>query len=178
MTLYYKRVRPKIHETVFVAESAEVIGDVTIGKDSSIWFHAVVRGDVNRIRIGERTNIQDGCILHVTRETHPLILKHGITVGHGVTLHGCTIESNTLIGIGCILLDGSEVAEDTIIGAGSLVTEGTRIPSGVLAFGRPAKPYRDLTDQEIKRIRQSAVHYMQEKEIYREGREPESELQE
>jgi carbonic anhydrase/acetyltransferase-like protein (isoleucine patch superfamily) len=167
MILEYKGCHPKIHNSVFVAESADLIGDVTVGKESSIWFHAVLRGDVNFIRIGERTNIQDGCVLHVTYKTHPLILHDGITVGHGVMLHGCTIASNTLIGIGSVLLDGCEVAENTIVGAGSLVTERTRIPSGVLAIGRPAKPYRDLTEEEIEGIRKSAAHYVEYKKDYK-----------
>jgi len=163
----YKEQRPRIHETAFIASSADVIGDVTIGRDSGVWFHAVIRGDVHFIRIGERTNIQDGCVLHVTRKTHPLILKDGITVGHSVTIHGCTIASNTLIGMGSLILDGAVIEENTLIGAGSLVTEGTRIPPGVLALGRPAKPYRDLTEGEIEMIRLSAEDYVEEKEIYR-----------
>lgn len=163
----YKGQKPRIHETVFIASSADVIGDVTIGRDSSVWFHAVIRGDVHFIRIGERNNIQDGCVLHVTRKTHPLILEDGITVGHAVTLHGCTIASNTLIGMGSLILDGAVIEGNTIIGAGSLVTEGTRIPSGVLALGRPAKKHRDLREEEIRMIRLSADHYVEEKEIYR-----------
>jgi carbonic anhydrase/acetyltransferase-like protein (isoleucine patch superfamily) len=168
MILEYRGKRPRFHESVFIAPRADVIGDVTIGKDSGIWFRTVVRGDVNFIRIGERTNIQDGCLLHVTQETFPLVLGDGITVGHGVILHGCHVGSNTLIGIGSILLDGSEISENTIIGAGSLVTEGAKIPSGVLAFGRPAKPYRDLTDDEVEGIRRSAANYLEYKDIYKE----------
>ncbi len=167
MILSYKEHHPKIDGSVYIAHSADIIGDVTIGRDASIWFHVVVRGDVNYIRIGERTNVQDGSLLHVTRKTRPLILEDGVTVGHGVILHGCTIRSNTLIGIGSVILDGAEVQEHAFIGAGSLVTEDTVIPSGVLALGRPAKPYRDLTEAEIERIHQSAANYVAYTENYR-----------
>ena len=156
----YKGVHPKIHPTVFVVETAVIIGDVEIGEYSSIWFNAVVRGDVHYIRIGDRTNIQDLCMLHVTKETHPLILGNDITVGHSVTLHGCTIKDRCLIGMGTTILDGAVVGEDCIIGAGALVTEGAVIPPGTLAVGMPAKPKRDLTEKEIARIRQSAQNYI------------------
>jgi len=156
----YKGIHPKIHPTVFVVETAVIIGDVEIGEYSSIWFNAVVRGDVHYIRIGDRTNIQDLCMLHVTKETHPLILGNDITVGHSVTLHGCTIKDRCLIGMGTTILDGAVVGEDCIIGAGALVTEGAVIPPGTLAIGMPAKPKRDLTEKEIARIRQSAQNYI------------------
>jgi len=156
----YKGVHPKIHPTVFVVETAVIIGDVEIGEYSSIWFNAVVRGDVHYIRIGDRTNIQDLCMLHVTKDTHPLILGNDITVGHSVTLHGCTIKDRCLIGMGTTILDGAMVGEDCIIGAGALVTEGAVIPPGTLAIGMPAKPKRDLTEKEIARIRQSAQNYI------------------
>ena len=156
----YKGIHPKIHPTVFVVETAVIIGDVEIGEYSSIWFNAVVRGDVHYIRIGDRTNIQDLCMLHVTKNTHPLILGNDITVGHSVTLHGCTIKDRCLIGMGTTILDGAVVGEDCIIGAGALVTEGAVIPPGTLAIGMPAKPKRDLTEKEIARIRQSAQNYI------------------
>jgi len=156
----YKGIHPKIHPTVFVVETAVIIGDVEIGEYSSIWFNAVVRGDVHYIRIGDRTNIQDLCMLHVTKDTHPLILGNDITVGHSVTLHGCTIKDRCLIGMGATILDGAVVGEDCIIGAGALVTEGAVIPPGTLAIGMPAKPKRDLTEKEIARIRQSAQNYI------------------
>lgn len=156
----YKGVHPKIHPTVFIVETAIIIGDVEIGEYSSVWFNAVVRGDVHYIRIGDRTNIQDLCMLHVTKNTHPLILGNDITVGHSVTLHGCTIKDRCLIGMGTTILDGAVVGEDCIIGAGALVTEGAVIPPGTLAIGMPAKPKRDLTEKEIARIRQSAQNYI------------------
>ncbi|MDX1762985.1 MAG: gamma carbonic anhydrase family protein [bacterium] len=166
MILPYKGIEPRIHRSVFVAPSADIIGDVTVGEDSSIWFGVIIRGDVHYIRIGDRTNIQDGSLLHVTKGTHPLVLMDGVTVGHGVTLHGCTIHSNTLIGIGSIILDGAEISENTLIGAGSLVTEGTHVPPGVLAFGRPAKAVRDLTEKETAWFRRSAANYVAYKEDY------------
>ena len=156
----YKGIHPKLHPTVFVVETAVIIGDVEIGEYSSIWFNAVVRGDVHYIRIGDRTNIQDLCMLHVTKDTHPLILGNDITVGHSVTLHGCTIKDRCMIGMGTTILDGAMVGEDCIIGAGALVTEGAVIPPGTLAIGMPAKPKRDLTEKEIARIRQSAQNYI------------------
>ena len=156
----YKGIHPKIHPTVFIVESAIIIGDVEIGEYSSVWFNAVIRGDVHYIRIGSRTNIQDLCMLHVTKDTHPLILGNEITVGHSVTLHGCTIKDRCLIGMGAVILDGAVVGEDCFIGAGALVTEGSVIPPGTLAFGSPAKPKRDLTDAEKARIKQSAQNYI------------------
>lgn len=158
--LSYKGIYPKLHQTVFIVESAIIIGDVEIGEYSSVWFNAVIRGDVNYIRIGYRTNIQDLCMLHVTKDTRPLILGNEITVGHSVTLHGCTIKDRCLIGMGATILDGAVVGEDCIIGAGALVLEGSVIPPGTLAIGFPAKPKRDLTDAERARIKQSAQNYI------------------
>jgi carbonic anhydrase/acetyltransferase-like protein (isoleucine patch superfamily) len=156
----YKGTLPKIHPSVFVDESAQVIGDVEIGEDSSVWFQVVIRGDVHFIRVGKRTNIQDGSLLHVTRVQWPLILGNEITVGHGVTLHGCRIKDCCLIGMRATLLDGVQVGEESMIGAGSLVTEGTIIPPRSLAFGSPAKVVRSLTDEEVAKIRQTAENYV------------------
>jgi carbonic anhydrase/acetyltransferase-like protein (isoleucine patch superfamily) len=164
--LPYKGIYPKIHETVFIVESAIIIGDTEIGEYSTIWFNAVIRGDVNYIRIGSRTNIQDLCMLHVTKDTRPLILGNEITVGHSVTLHGCTIKDRCLIGMGATILDAAVVGEDCIIGAGALVTEGSVIPPGTLAMGVPAKPKRDLTDAERARIKQSAQNYIEYARTY------------
>ena len=164
--LSYKGIYPKLHQSVFIVESAIIIGDVEIGEYSSVWFNAVIRGDVNYIRIGYRTNIQDLCMLHVTKDTRPLILGNEITVGHSVTLHGCTIKDRCLIGMGATILDGAVVGEDCIIGAGALVTEGSVIPPGTLAIGFPAKPRRDLTDAEKARIKQSAQNYIDYAQTY------------
>ena len=168
MILPHHGVWPKIHETAFVAPSADVIGDVEIGKQSSIWFQVVVRGDVNTIRIGERTNIQDHSMLHVTRErsVHSRV-GDDVTVGHRATLHGCTIGNRVLIGMGAIVMDDAEVGDDCIIGAGSLVTGGTKIPPGVLAMGSPAKVKRPLTDEEMAFLLKSAKNYVGDSTQYR-----------
>ncbi|GMT42139.1 MAG: gamma carbonic anhydrase family protein [bacterium] len=168
----YKGKWPEVAESAFIEDSAHVIGDVTIGEDSSVWFNAVVRGDVNFIRIGKRTSIQDASVVHVTRDTYPTILEDDITVGHSVTLHGCTIRSRALIGMGAVILDGAEVESDSIIAAGSVVTEGKTIPSGQLAMGIPAKPVRELTESERAMLLESSNNYIDYKNIYiREGRD-------
>ncbi len=135
----FNNIEPKIHETAFVADDAIVIGDVEIGEDVSVWFGSIIRGDVNFIRIGARTNIQDGCVIHVSSTTHSTILEHEVTVGHRVTLHGCYVETGCLIGIGAILLDGVRVGANSLVAAGSLLTPGTQIPPGSLVMGSPAK---------------------------------------
>lgn len=165
----YKDVLPRIDNTAFIEESCQVIGDVEIGRDSSVWFNAVIRGDVNFIRIGERTNIQDGCVLHVTKDTHPLILGDDITVGHAVTLHGCTVRDRCLIGMGAIVLDGAEVGEDSIIGAGALVKEGMKVEAGTLVVGVPARVVRKLSAEEKARIKKSAVNYINYSADYKDG---------
>ena len=157
----YKGIWPKIHETAFMEDSARIIGDVEIGAHSSIWFNAVVRGDVHYIRIGSRTNVQDNCTLHVTKDTYPLIIGNDITIGHGVILHGCTIKDRCLIGMSAIILDNAEVGEDCIIGAGALVTEGAKIPPGSLVLGMPGKVKRELTPDEKARILKSAENYIE-----------------
>jgi carbonic anhydrase/acetyltransferase-like protein (isoleucine patch superfamily) len=162
----YKGVMPKVAASAYIEDSAQVIGDVVIGEESSVWFNAVVRGDVNHIRIGNRTNIQDGSVIHVTHDTHPTVLEDDITVGHSVTLHGCTIRSRVLIGMGAIILDGAEVCSDCVIGAGALVTEGKKIPSGWLAIGSPAKPVRELTPDERKMLLQASANYVKYKNNY------------
>jgi carbonic anhydrase/acetyltransferase-like protein (isoleucine patch superfamily) len=161
---------PRVHASVFVAGSALVIGDVEIGAQSSVWFGTVVRGDVNSIRIGARTNVQDQSVIHVTGQTHPTVLGDDVTVGHRVTLHGCTIGDRCLIGIGSIVLDGARVEPDSMVGAGALVAPGTVIPSGMLALGAPARVKRPLTPEELARLRDSAERYARLAEAYlREG---------
>ncbi len=163
----YNGIFPKIHKTVFVADSAEVIGDVTIGEDSSIWFKTVARGDVNFIKIGVRTNIQDNCILHVSHDTHPLLVGDDVTAGHRVVLHGCTIKDRVLIGIGAIVLDGAQVEENSIVGAGSLVAPGFKVPSGTIVMGVPAKIKRELSTEEVVQIKQSAANYVEYSRTYK-----------
>jgi carbonic anhydrase/acetyltransferase-like protein (isoleucine patch superfamily) len=162
----FKESSPKIDDSAFVVESAQIIGDVVIGEESSVWFNAVIRGDVNHIQIGNYTNIQDGCVLHVARKTHPLIVGDEVTVGHNVTLHACTIGSRCLIGMGAVVMDGVEIGEHSIVGAGALVTPGTKIPPGSLVLGSPAKVKRELTEDEKRGIRESAANYVGDIENY------------
>jgi carbonic anhydrase/acetyltransferase-like protein (isoleucine patch superfamily) len=157
----FRGVRPTIAPSAYVDESAQVIGDVVIGDESSVWMNAVVRGDVNTIRIGRRTNIQDGTIVHVMREpSHPTVVGDEVTVGHGVILHGCTVADRCLIGMGAALLNGSSVGADCIGAAGTLLTEGVVVPPRSLVMGSPGKVRRALTDDEVAFIRDSAANYV------------------
>lgn len=156
----YRGVTPAIDASAFIDESAQIIGDVAIGAESSVWMNCVVRGDVNIVRIGRRTNLQDGTIVHVMRGTHETHLHDEVTVGHGVILHGCVIEDRCLIGMGAILLNGATVGHDSIVAAGSLVTEGTTIPPRSLVVGSPARVRRPLTEQEVASIRDYAQRYV------------------
>lgn len=151
---------PKIKKDCFIATSATIIGDVEIGSKSSIWFGTVVRGDVFYIRIGENSNIQDNCVIHVTTNTYPTIIGNNVTIGHSVTLHGCKINNNVLIGIGSIIMDNCEIGEWSIIAAGSVVKPGTKIPSKKLWGGVPAKEMRDISDNEIKWIQDLSDKYV------------------
>jgi carbonic anhydrase/acetyltransferase-like protein (isoleucine patch superfamily) len=162
----FNSITPKIHDTVFVADDAFVIGDVEIGEDSSVWFGSVIRGDVNYIRIGARTNIQDHSIIHVNTGTHPTILEDEITVGHRVTLHGCYVESGCLVGIGSIVLDGARIGGRSLIAAGSLVTPNTQIPPRSLVMGAPARVKRELTDKELASIARNWQSYVDLKRSY------------
>jgi len=166
MLLAFQNKMPRIDSSAYIVESAAVIGDVVIGAESSIWFNAVIRGDINYIRIGKRTNIQDGCVLHVAREKYPLTIGDDVTVGHNATLHACTIESRCLIGMGATVMDGSTIGENCIVGAGSLVTPSTNIQPGNLVIGAPAKVKRKLTENEIRSILGSASHYVNDIQTY------------
>jgi gamma-carbonic anhydrase len=163
----FNNISPKIHETAFITDDAIVIGDVGIGENASVWFGSILRGDVNFIRIGAGTNIQDGTIIHVSSKTHSTILENDITVGHRVTLHGCYVESECLIGIGAIILDGARIGKNSLVAAGSLVTPGTQVPPGSMVMGSPAKVKRPLTDDEIDSIRRSATRYVKLAAIYK-----------
>jgi len=164
--LPYRKVLPIIGERVFLAQSAVLIGDVSVGSDSSFWFQVVARGDVNSITIGDGTNIQDGSTLHVTTGKHPLVIGSGVTLGHGVIAHGCRVEDHCLLGIGSRILDGAVIETGSIVGAGSIVTQGSRIPSGHLALGIPAKPVRPLKEDEKELIARTADNYVKLKDIY------------
>ncbi len=163
----FKNLIPRIHETAFIAEGAIVLGDVEIGDHASIWYGSVLRGDVNHIRIGARTNLQDGTIVHVTTKDFPTIIENDVTVGHRVTLHGCHVEPGCLIGIGSILLDGVRVGANSLVAAGSLLTPNTVIPPGSLVMGSPAKVKRPLTDEEIKGIERNVEGYVELSALYR-----------
>ena len=155
----YEGVSPKLHSTVFLAPGCKVIGDVQMGEGSSVWYNTVVRGDVHYIKIGEYTNIQDCSMLHVTNDKYPLIMGNNITVGHSVTLHGCTIKNNCLIGIGAIILDGATVNKHSIIAAGAVVLQGFEVPEGKVIAGVPGKIIRDVKVEEIKEMEISAKRY-------------------
>ena len=162
----FQNTTPKMHESAYVTDDAIVIGDVEIGAESSVWFGSILRGDVNYIRIGERTNIQDGTIIHVSREKHSTILENEITVGHRVTLHGCHIETGCLIGIGAIILDGVRVGENSLVAAGSLLTPNTVIPPRSLVMGSPAKVKRELSDTEVKDLERFWRNYVSLSRVY------------
>ena len=165
----FRSTAPRLGDRVFVAENATVIGDVAIGDDSSIWFGSVLRGDVDRIRIGARTNIQDNCTLHVTNDRWPVNIAEEVTMGHGVIAHGCTIERGALIGMGSRILDGAVIGEQALVGAGALVPEGMRVPPRTLVLGMPARVARPLTDEELARLDGSWRHYIEYKNSYLEG---------
>ncbi len=156
----FRSVLPIVHPTAYIDESAQVIGDVQIGQESSVWMNVVIRGDVNTIRIGDRTNIQDGTVIHVMRGTHPTIIGHVVTVGHAAILHGCTIHYRVLVGMGAMLLNGAEIGEESIVAAGTLVPEQKQFPARSLLMGRPAVRKRGLTDSEVASIRDYAERYV------------------
>jgi len=159
---------PKVHKSVFIAENAVIIGDVEIGKEASIWYNCVLRGDVNYIRIGEKTNIQDGTIIHVSRaKEFSTIIEKEVTVGHSATIHGCYIETGSLIGIGAIILDGVKIGKNSFVAAGSLVTPGTEIPPRSLVMGSPAKVKKELSDKEIEQTQEFWQNYVTLSEIYK-----------
>ena len=168
----YKGIAPRLGQGAYVDDSAVVIGDVVIGEDSSVWPMAVIRGDVNSIRIGKRSNIQDGSVVHVTHrysevpDGHAVSIGDDVTVGHNVTVHGCTIEDRCLIGIGSTILDGAIIHSNVLLGAGSLVSEGKELESGHLYLGAPAKKIRALTETELKWFEYSAHHYQKLKDDY------------
>jgi carbonic anhydrase/acetyltransferase-like protein (isoleucine patch superfamily) len=164
----YRGKRPEIAASAYIDPAAVIIGDVVIGADSSVWPCAVIRGDVHHIRIGARTNIQDGCVLHVMRDEYPLILGDDVTVGHSVTLHGCNIASRCLIGIGATVLNGVTVGTGSIVAAGTLVLERTEIPPGSLVVGHPGKVKRALTPIDQATIADYAARYVEYKNIYSE----------
>jgi carbonic anhydrase/acetyltransferase-like protein (isoleucine patch superfamily) len=166
----YKEMSPRLGARAWVDPSAQVIGDVELGEDAGVWMNTVVRGDVNRIRVGARTNLQDACVVHVTAR-FPTTLAEEVTVGHSVTLHGCTIERLCLIGIGAVVLNGAVVGEESIVAAGALVPEGMVVPPRSVVMGTPAKVRRPVSDAERADLRRYAERYVDYKEDYRRSEE-------
>ncbi len=160
----------KVSKSAFVADTARVIGDVSIGDDSSVWFGAVLRGDVFPIVVGNRTNIQDNCVFHGTYKKCGVVLGDNVTVGHAVILHGCQVKSTCLIGMGSIVMDNVVIEKNSIVGAGSLITQGSVFDEGVLILGRPAKVVRKLNKQELEFLKKSADNYVMYSSWYKENK--------
>ena len=156
----YRGVTPKAHPSVFIAASAEVIGDVELAEESSVWFATVVRGDVNYIRVGRGSNLQDGTVIHVNRKGTPTILEEYVTVGHAARIHGCHIKSHCLIGIGSVVLDGAVLEEECLVAAGAVVLPGTKAPRGSVLMGAPARVKRQVTEADLDLIHRSAKNYI------------------
>lgn len=154
----FQQHQPQVAEDAFVADSAQIVGRVTVNERASVWYGAVLRGDDNAISIGAYTNIQDNCVLHITT-TEPCVVGDYVTVGHNAILHGCTVGNEVLVGMGSIVLNGAIVEDQVIIGAGTLIPPGKRVPARSLVVGSPAKVVRDLTEEEIRSLKQSAEHY-------------------
>jgi carbonic anhydrase/acetyltransferase-like protein (isoleucine patch superfamily) len=165
----FRSMTPKVHPSAYIDQSAQIIGDVEIGEESSVWMNVVIRGDVNLIRIGDRTNIQDGSVIHVMRDTHATRIGNDVTVGHAAVLHGCTIHDRVLIGMGSLLLNGAEIAEDSIVAAGTLVPEGKKFPPRSLLMGRPAVLKRELSDADVASICAYAQRYIGYRNDYMPG---------
>jgi carbonic anhydrase/acetyltransferase-like protein (isoleucine patch superfamily) len=161
----FKNLNPRIDESCFIAPTADVVGDVTVGEKSSIWYKTVLRGDVNKIVVGSYTNIQDGCIVHVDDE-YPTIIGDNVTIGHGAIIHGCTIKDGAFIGMGAIILDRAVIGEGALIGAGALVTEGKEIPPYSLAVGMPAKVIKRLSEEYLEMARNRSVEYAKLAQAY------------
>ena len=159
---------PKIHESAWVADSAQVIGHVELAQDSSVWFGAVIRGDTSTIRIGRGSNIQDSSVLHAD-DGMPLVIGDNVTVGHQVMLHGCTVGDGSLIGIQAVVLNGAKIGKNCLVGAGSLVTEGKEFPDGSMILGSPAKVVRQLSPEQIADLKMSGQHYVDNARRYKAG---------
>jgi len=177
MTREFNGIRPTIDPSAFIADTAVIIGDVKIGRESSIWFNTVVRGDVNMIRIGSRTNVQDHCMLHVTGgrgddSGSPLVIGSDISIGHRVTLHGCTVEDGAFIGMNAIILDNCVIGRGAMVAAGSLLPEGTTVPPGTLWMGTPARYRRDVYQTDRERIERTTASYLRLCARYREAAIP------
>ena len=164
----YRGQLPVVHPTAYIDQSAQVIGDVEVGAASSVWMNVVIRGDVNRIRIRQRSSVQDCTVVHVMHDTHPTAIGDEVTIGHGAIVHGCTIEDRVLIGMGAIVLNGATIGEDCIVAAGALVTEGSVVPARSLVMGTPGKVRRALSDQELLFVLESAENYVRYRLDYKD----------
>jgi carbonic anhydrase/acetyltransferase-like protein (isoleucine patch superfamily) len=165
----FQGIKPTIPTSCFIEETGVVIGDVVLGEYCSVWFHAVIRGDVHYIRIGDRTNVQDLCMLHVTHDIHPLIIGNEVTIGHSVILHGCTIKDRVLIGMGAIVMDGAVIGEDSVVGAGALVVEDMTVPPKSVILGSPGRVRRPVSEAELAWIKESAENYVKYADLYLAG---------
>ena len=162
----YQGKSPQLGDGVFVADTATIIGDVSIGSDSSVWFGTIVRGDVHYIRIGARSNLQDNCTVHVTNDRYPVIIEDDVTIGHAVVVHGCVIRKGALIGIGSRILDGVEIGEGAIVGAGAVIPEGTKVPARSIVLGVPAKVRGEVSPEQAERARLNSIAYVDLKNRY------------
>ena len=162
----YRDRRPVVHPSAYIDDSAQVIGDVEIGPESSVWMNVVIRGDVNVIRIGARSNVQDGTVVHVQHDTHPTIIGDDVTIGHGAIVHGCVVGHRVLVGMGAIVLTGATIGDDVIVAAGALVPEGMAVPARSLVMGVPARVRRELTASDLASIREHAANYVRYRQDY------------
>jgi carbonic anhydrase/acetyltransferase-like protein (isoleucine patch superfamily) len=165
----FQGAQPRLHPSVFIADGAQVIGNVEIGEESSVWYNTVLRGDVNTIQVGRRTNLQDLTMVHVDKGTYPVRIGDDVTVGHHVVIHGCTVGNRVLVGIGAVLLNGVVIEDEVFIAAGTLLTPGTRIPSGSMVMGSPGRVKRALTDGERQGLLASAAGYVINAKLHRGG---------
>ena len=169
MALYQlDELKPSVHPSAWVADRAQVMGDVVLADNTSVWFGVVIRGDMSTITVGKDTNIQDNSVLHTDRDM-PLVIGEGVTVGHQVVLHGCTVGNNSLIGIGAVVLNGVKIGNNCLVGAGALVTEGKEFPDGSMIIGSPAKAVRMLSPEQIEGLKMSAKHYVNNASRYKTG---------
>jgi carbonic anhydrase/acetyltransferase-like protein (isoleucine patch superfamily) len=164
----FRGILPKVASSAYIDPSAQLIGDIVVGERSSFWPHAVARGDVNYIRVGEDTNVQDNAVLHVDSGGFPLLIGNRVTIGHSAVLHGCTVEDDCVIGIGAIVLNGAKIGSGSVVAAGALVPEGMEIPPASMVMGVPAKIRRQVSAEEAERFRINAAHYVELRQIYRE----------
>lgn len=165
--LPFEGATPRLAEGAYIAPGAQVIGNVELGEQASVWYNAVLRGDLEKITVGARTNVQDGTVIHIESGQYPTIIGEGVTIGHKALVHACTIGDNCLIGMGSIILDGAVIEDNCLIAAGAVVTPGTHVPAGSLVMGTPGKVVRELTDEQIAGFRESAAHYVELAERHR-----------